>query len=117
MQAAIIAAIFVLTSAAAEPGSQTTHPLGTRLLVLTQAQQNRPAKVYSGTGVVTAVEPNGALTINHQPIEGLMPAMEMMFSVATPDVSNGVHPGDEVAFDVDGTRYVILALKVVRRAR
>src|SRR5215472_15239105 len=77
------------------------------------AQQNEPAKLFHGNGVVTAVEGADALTINHQPIEGLMPAMEMTFKISPAALAKGVHPGDEVQFSVEGKTYVIRELKVV----
>lgn len=70
-------------------------------------------KVFHGTGIVTAVEPDGSLTVNHQPIAGLMPAMEMTFKVASRSLSNGVRPGDRIEFDVEGQHYTIQQLKVV----
>jgi Cu/Ag efflux protein CusF len=80
---------------------------------IAQAQPAEPAKVFHGVGVVTAIEPPGSLTINHQPIEGLMPAMEMVFPVNPRALTNGVRPGDEVEFSVEGKAYTIIALKVV----
>ena len=44
-------------------------------LPMAQAQQSEPRKIFRGVGIVTAIEPPGSLTINHEPIEGLMPAM------------------------------------------
>ncbi len=78
-----------------------------------RAQQNEPPTIFHATGVVTAIDPDGSLTVNHQPIEGLMPAMEMMFPVKPRTLSNGVRPGDEIAFDVEGKTYAIVGLKVV----
>jgi Cu/Ag efflux protein CusF len=52
-------------------------------------------------------------TINHEPIEGLMPAMEMMFSVTPRALSKGVRPGDKIEFSVEGKTYTIVDLKVV----
>ena len=68
-------------------------------------------------GFVTAIESNGSLTINHEPIAGLMPAMEMKFSVNPPVLTDGVRPGDKVEFSVEGKTYVIRALKVVGHDR
>ena len=77
------------------------------------AQQNDAAKIFHATGVVTAIEGDSALTINHEPIEGLMPAMEMTFKVNPPALAKGVRPGDKVQFGVEGKTYVIRELKVV----
>jgi Cu/Ag efflux protein CusF len=77
------------------------------------AQQNAATRIFPATGVVTAIEGDDALTINHEPIEGLMPAMEMTFKVNPPALAKGVHPGDKVQFGVEGKTYVIRELKVV----
>jgi Cu/Ag efflux protein CusF len=80
---------------------------------MAQAQQSETGKMFRGVGVVTAIEPNGSLTINHEPIAGLMPAMEMSFSVNPRALTNGVRPGDRIEFSVEGATYIIRALKVV----
>ena len=68
--------------------------------------------LFHGSGVVTAIEPDGSLTINHKTIVGLMPAMEMMFHVRPPGLSKNLRPGDEITFDVEGKTYTIVSLKV-----
>jgi Cu/Ag efflux protein CusF len=85
---------------------------GNQPLWMAQAQQSEPRKIFSGIGIVTAIQPAGTLTINHEPIEGLMPAMEMMFSAKPPTLTRGVRPGDKVEFSVDGKTFTIIALKV-----
>jgi Cu/Ag efflux protein CusF len=83
-------------------------------LLLTQAQQAEPAKLFRGGGYVTAVDgATGSLVINHEAIEGLMPAMEMMFRVDPRALSNGVRPGDRLEFGLEGKTYTIRDLKVV----
>ena len=80
---------------------------------LAHAQRVQPRKLFHGVGVVTATEPAGTLTVNHQPIEGLMPAMEMAFKVSPASLAKGVRPGDRIDFSVDGKTYTIVGLKVV----
>jgi Cu/Ag efflux protein CusF len=82
-------------------------------LLLAQAQQSEPRKVFHGVGVVTAIEPAGSLTINHEAIEGLMSAMEMTFTVNPRTLTKGIRPGDKIEFSVEGKTYTIVALKVV----
>ena len=62
--------------------------------------------MFSGVGVVTAIESPVLLTINHEPIAGLMPAMEMTFSVNPRALTNGVRPGDKVEFSMEGSNYI-----------
>jgi Cu/Ag efflux protein CusF len=78
-----------------------------------RAQPSEAPNVFHGVGFVTAIEPAGSLTINHQPIDGLMPAMEMMFSVNPRALTKGVRPGDKVEFNVEGKTYTIVGLNVV----
>ena len=74
--------------------------------------------IFFGHGVVRAIQPGtGALTLDHGAIKGCMPAMEMMFRVARPDLSRNLRPGDAIDFTIDGGRYVILEATVVSRAR
>ena len=96
---------------ALERQSATTRENGP--LWMAQAQPSEPGKMFRGVGIVTAIEPNGSLTINHEPIAGLMPAMEMTFSVNPRALTNGVRPGDKVEFSMEGRTYIIRALKVV----
>jgi len=70
--------------------------------------------VFYGVGVVKAIDAaSGALTLDHEDIKGLMPAMEMMYRVKSPDLSRGLTVGDRIAFDVDGKSYTILGVKLL----
>jgi len=53
------------------------------------------------------------LVLDHEDIEGLMPAMTRNFDVAAPDLLAGLAPGDRVRFrlSVDGGRYRIVAVE------
>jgi Cu/Ag efflux protein CusF len=94
------------------PTMRENRPLRTA-----QAQPSEPGKMFRGVGIVTAIESAGSLTINHEPIAGLMPAMEMTFSVNPRGLTNGVRAGDKVEFGLDGRTYVIHELKVVGHDR
>lgn len=109
--AALIAAAAAPPARAAIPSPANPSPAGPLLLAQAAAS---PARLHHGLGVVTAIEPDGSLTINHRPIEGLMPAMEMMFRVASPALSKGLRPGDEIEFDVEARQYTIQKLRVLR---
>ena len=68
--------------------------------------------IFHGVGVVTAIDAaSGALTLDHEDILGLMPAMVMMYRVQSPDLSRGLGVGDRIAFDVDGKTYTIVGVK------
>ncbi len=72
------------------------------------------AGVFHGVGVVTEIDDaTGALTLDHEDIIGLMPAMVMMYRVANPSLGRALKVGDRIAFDLDGTTYTILGVKVI----
>jgi Cu/Ag efflux protein CusF len=101
--------------------AKDTAPVDTRVTAAAvagphQAGDAKPhegADVFHGIGFVTAIEPAGSLTISHQPIEGLMPAMEMMFSMKPRALAQGIRPGDQIEFSVEGKTYSIVGVKVV----
>jgi Cu/Ag efflux protein CusF len=74
--------------------------------------------VFHGVGVITAIQAStGALTLNHDEIKGLMPAMEMMYRVKSLGVSKGLTVGDRIGFDVDAKTYTILRVERLGRAK
>ncbi len=73
---------------------------------------------FHGVGVVTDIDrETGALTVNHQEIKGLMPAMEMLFNVDPRSLSDGVKAGDKIEFTVEDKTYTIRDLRVVEHAK
>ena len=71
-------------------------------------------KLHTGTGTVKEVRPDlRQLVLDHEDIEGLMPAMTMNFDVAAPELLAGLAPGDRVRFElsVDGEHYRIVAIE------
>ncbi len=70
--------------------------------------------IFHGVGVVKEIEAStGAVTLDHDDIEGLMPAMIMMYRVKTPSVSQGLKVGDRVEFEVDAKSFTILSAKAI----
>ena len=58
-------------------------------------------KPYPGTGIVKLInKPEGWIEINHEEIPGLMPAMEMEWSVQKRSMLDKVKVGDKVNFVV-----------------
>jgi Cu/Ag efflux protein CusF len=108
-----IAAGIILALTMAAPTASLAAPPPDGTVRLAQAQPGGSRKVFHATGIVTANEPAGTLTINHEPIVGLMPAMEMMFKANPPSLTNGVRPGDKVEFSVEGKTFVLVGLKVL----
>ena len=81
-------------------------------------EETGAAGIFFGYGVVEAVQPGtGAVTLDHDAIKGCMPAMTMIYWVATPELSRDLRPGDSIDFTLDGARYVIVETSVVGRAR
>ena len=76
------------------------------------AQEKAAQGIFEGHGIVKAVAPGtGALTLAHDDIKGFMPAMEMMYRVASPELSRDLRPGDEVDFKIDAAKYLIVEVK------
>ena len=81
---------------AAEPSPQST-------VVKSPYEMPSPVvgKPYYGTGVVNLINiKEGWVEINHESIEGLMPAMQMEFWVKDRALLNTVRVGDKVNFTV-----------------
>jgi Cu/Ag efflux protein CusF len=77
-------------------------------------QQTAQEGVYQGHGVVRTVEPRtGAVTIAHDEIKGFTPAMEMMYRVQEPELSECLRPGDIVDFSIDAAERVIVRLNLL----
>jgi Cu/Ag efflux protein CusF len=96
------------------PKSPAVTRLPRAALTLVQDSNGR----FHGIGVVTDIDQEtGALTVNHQEIKGLMPAMEMLFNVDPRSLSAGVKPGDRIEFSVEDKTYTIRDLKVVEHAK
>lgn len=84
----------------------------------TMLAQAEPTGVFHGVGIIKAIDPrSGALTLDHEEIKGLMPAMEMMYRVKSRGVSAGLRVGDRIAFSLDAKSYTILDARAVGPAR
>ncbi len=90
------------------------HAVGTVLRA--QAQENAAIGTFRGVGVVTEIDlGKKALTIDHEEIEGLMPAMVMMYRVDPPSLIGGLKPGDKIEFLIDAKHYTITNVKLLSR--
>jgi Cu/Ag efflux protein CusF len=77
-------------------------------------------KPYPGTGVVTIINfKEGWVEINHEEIEGLMPAMQMEWSVKDRSLMEKIKVGDRVNFVVveTGRGEIITDIKPVPPAQ
>ena len=82
------------------------------------AQETATQGIFEGHGIVKAVAPEtGAITLAHDDIRGFMPAMEMMYRVASPELSRDLKPGDEVEFKIDAAKYLIVDVKRLGRGK
>jgi Cu/Ag efflux protein CusF len=78
------------------------------------SQETAQASLFHGHGVVKAIQRGtGALTLDHDDIEGFMPAMEMMYRVRSLELSKDLRPGDTVDFTIDATKDDITEVKLV----
>jgi Cu/Ag efflux protein CusF len=55
----------------------------------------------------------GAVTIAHDEIRGFMPAMEVMYQVQDPQLSECLRPGDTVDFSTDAVEHVIVSANLL----
>ncbi|MGD0723876.1 MAG: copper-binding protein [Roseiarcus sp.] len=117
--ATLAAAAIGSSAAEAALAPDRSGPGATRgWLVSAQAQPSEPTGYFRGTGNVTAIDPaNGALTLDHDEIKGLMPAMIMMYRVRSPALSAGLRTGDRIEFGLDAKSYTILDVKVIGREK
>ena len=82
------------------------------------AQETTVKGIFAGRGTVEAVAAGtGALTLSQDDIKGFMPAMEMMYSVRSPELSKGLRPGDVIDFKIDAAKYVIVGVTLVSHPR
>lgn len=84
--------------------------------------KEQPARYFCGVGRVVSIdEDNSGVTINHQTIEGYMPAMTMHFKAENPKVIGDVATGASVRFTLKDTleltRLVYLQKIVPLRSR
>jgi Cu/Ag efflux protein CusF len=108
-------AVFLNWAASHEASAASTGASESAPLVL--AQQSEPTGLFHGDGLVLAVDARtGALTLKHSDIPGFMPAMEMMFRVNPPSLSDGLRKGDRIEFTLEGPGGIIRDVKLIRRA-
>jgi|SRR5271166_5451085 len=82
------------------------------------AQETAATGIFAGHGTVKAVAPGtGWLTLSHDDIKGFMCAMEMMFSVKSPELSKDLHPGDVVDFKIEAEKFLIVDVKLAAPAK
>lgn len=82
-----------------------------------RAEAERAAgSTWTARGIVRGVlAPLRAVTLTHEALPGLMPAMTMAFQVDHARLLDGLQPGDVVTFTVrrDGDRLVLTAIEKV----
>jgi Cu/Ag efflux protein CusF len=111
-----LAVAAVGTPALARDSAQT-RPIGG--IVIAQADGAAPSSVVEGVGVVVAADPDttkfgaATLTVDHEEIPGFMGPMEMMYSVTSPDLLDGLEPGDHVRFTIDTVSVTINAVEEI----
>ena len=74
-------------------------------------KKRQPKAFFIATELSKPCAQTGTLTVSHDEIKGVMPAMEMMYRVRSPEVSKGLKPGDTIDFIIDAAKYVILDVK------
>jgi Cu/Ag efflux protein CusF len=78
------------------------------------AQETATEGIFHGRGIVMAVDPGtGAVTLAHDDIKGLKPAMEMKYRLQARELSQSLRPGDTVDFSIDASDFSIDGLEEV----
>ena len=73
---------------------------------------------YDARGSVVEINANGKkVTLQHEEIKGLMPAMTMEFSVKSPELLDGVHPSDRVRFTLSPQGADFVVEKIVKEEK
>ena len=88
--------------------------IATVLVVAWALGCERGPELFDAKGVVTGVEPAARqLSVDHEEIPGLMPAMTMNFDVADPVLLEGLAPGQRIRFRIsfDDGVYRIVAVE------
>ncbi len=118
-RSAKFATVFGLAAASGTASADRTSLAGWPLCSATaQLQETAATGVFHGVGVVKAIgATTGWLTLDHEAIEGFMPAMEMMYTSKPRELSAGLRVGDRVAFDIDAGHYTIVGVKVIAPAK
>ena len=99
MLAAIVCASCAQQPRIEKPAAPSTRPA----VAVTPVRYPSPVigQPYPGTGVVTLINlKEGWIEIRHEEIKGLMPAMEMEWSVTNRPLLKSVQVGDRVDFTV-----------------
>ncbi len=118
-RSATFAIVFALGAVGATVyGDRAFRPGSALCAASAQVQETAATGVFHGVGVVKAIgATTGWLTLDHEDIEGFMPAMEMMYRAEPRELSATLHVGDRVAFDIDAGRYAIVGAKIIEPAK
>jgi Cu/Ag efflux protein CusF len=113
----LISLQFLTAIGAAEAFDPTSQADADRLQgMVVRIQEPETKGTFRGVGVITAVDSRtGALTIDHEEIKGLMPAMVMTYRVDPPSLIGRLHSGDRIEFVLDAGRYTITEIKLLPR--
>ena len=96
----ICAALLITTACNNQPANQQTNAPAS-----TGPAAAVAANTYKGVGVVKGVNlKTPAIEIDHQDIEGLMPAMQMEFPVTDASLLNGVAVNDHIDFTIEAAK-------------
>ena len=82
-----------------------------RFFAAAQAQESATKGIFHGRGTITEVNrEKHFITVDHDAIKGFMAAMIMTYNVAPAAMSQPLHTGDRIAFDIDAASETIVAI-------
>jgi len=75
------------------------------------------ARTFVGSGRIVSADPGRkVLTVDHDAIFGIMPAMMMTFRVRSWDLAAPLQPRDRIRFKISGGNLTIYAVALLERA-
>jgi Cu/Ag efflux protein CusF len=74
------------------------------------------ANTYKGVGVVKSINTKvPAIEIDHQDIDGLMPAMQMEFPVSDASLLNGIAINDHIDFTIEAAKGEMKVIAITKK--
>jgi Cu/Ag efflux protein CusF len=114
--ACVVLALLPWIAAACGGGTQQTNNNSTPSPAASGPAAAVTSKGYPAVGVVKAINPAApSIEINHEDIEGLMPAMQMEFEVSDAAMLNGIAVNDRIDFTVEDRAGVMRVTAIQKR--
>lgn len=117
IQIIIVLAILTTGCANYQPNhTSTSTPSASPSVAATGPAAAVATRSYPGVGTVKALNPEApSIEINHEDIEGLMPAMQMEFEVSDGALLNGLAVNDRIDFTIEDRTGIMRVIAIKKR--